>query len=135
MDCACFYARVTAALFINLFYRLFFTDMRQAPWNSEYSESLFHIARPPSTSILTPVMNDPSSLAKNNAVFATSIGSVSRPSGTLATNFSLFSGVSGTPTKLSNSPVPDSSGAIALTRMLFDPYSAANPLVAYIKVR
>jgi hypothetical protein len=61
---------------------------------------------------------------------ATSSGSVSRPSGTLAVKFARFSGVSGTPTKDSKSPVPESSGAMALTRMLNGPNSAARPLVA-----
>jgi hypothetical protein len=85
---------------------------------------------PPSTSMLTPVINEPSSLARNNAVFATSIGSVSRPRGTFETNLALFSGVSSTPTKVENKPVPERSGAIALTRMLSGPYSADNPFVA-----
>jgi hypothetical protein len=62
------------------------------------------------------------------------MGSVKRPRGTFWTNVDLFSGVSGTPTKLSNSPVPERSGAIALTLMLLEPYSAASPLVAYIVV-
>jgi hypothetical protein len=146
-------------------WRMLPADVRQharTPWNNHTSKSLFHIPRPPSTSILIPVMKDPSSLAKNNAVFAISykvkihgqqlslnisqntriirsflkltFGSVKRPRGTFWTNAFLFSGVSGTPTKLSNSPVPDKRGAIALTLMLFGPYSAAKPLVAYIFV-
>lgn len=75
-------------------------------------------------------MNEPSSLARNKAVFATSIGSVKRPNGTFVTKLALFSGVSSTPTKLENKLVPDRSGAMALTRMLSAPYSAANPFVA-----
>jgi hypothetical protein len=76
-------------------------------------------------------MNDPSSLARNNAVFATSIGSVKRPKGTFDTKLALFSGVSSTPTKLENKPVPERSGAMAVTRMFSGPYSAARPFVAY----
>lgn len=85
---------------------------------------------PPSTSILTPLINEPSSLARNKAVLATSMGSVKRPKGTLDTKLARFSGVSSTPTKLENKPVPERSGAIALTRMLSAPYSAARPFVA-----
>lgn len=87
--------------------------------------------RPPSTPKLIPVTNDPSSDAKYKAAFATSIGSVRRPRGTFATNCSRFSGVSFTPTNDSKRPVPERSGAIALTRILSGPYSAARPLVAY----
>jgi hypothetical protein len=90
------------------------------------------IALPPSTSRLMPVINPPSALARYNAAFATSSGSVNRPSGTLDTKFARFSGVSGTPTNDSKSLVPQSRGAIALTRMLKGPNSAARPLVAYI---
>jgi hypothetical protein len=46
--------------------------------------SMFQTPLPPSTSILTPVMNFPSSLAKNRAAFATSIGSVNRPYGMIS---------------------------------------------------
>jgi hypothetical protein len=114
--------------------------------------------RPPSTSMLTPVMNLPSSLAvrivsqlrsvglqlrlhiksnnacdlpRNKAAFATSVGSVSRPSGTFPKKFLTFSGVNGTPTNVSNRPVPLSSGRRLLTRICLGPYSAASPLVAY----
>ena len=90
----------------------------------------FQMPLPPSTSMFVPVRNLPSSLAKNNAVLATSTGSVSLPSGTTETNCSLFSGVSATPTKLSNRPVPESSGARELTRIWSGPYSAARPFVA-----
>lgn len=41
-----------------------------------------YIPFPPSTSMLLPVMNLPSSLARNKAVLATSSGSVNLPKGT-----------------------------------------------------
>jgi hypothetical protein len=85
--------------------------------------------------MLTPLMNWPSSLARNSAALATSSGSVSRPSGTLPVKLARFSGVSGTPTKDSKRPVPESSGAMALTRMLAGPNSAARPLVAFAGVQ
>jgi hypothetical protein len=78
------------------------------------------------------VINPPSALDRYNAAFATSSGSVKRPRGTLDTKFARLSGVSGTPTNDSKSFVPQSRGAIALTRMLKGPNSAARPLVAYV---
>jgi hypothetical protein len=48
-----------------------------------------HIALPPSTSMFTPVMNLPSSLAKNNAAFATSFGSVNLPCHSTCQSYSL----------------------------------------------
>jgi hypothetical protein len=69
-------------------------------------------------------------LPRKSAALATSVGSVSRPSGTLPKKFFTFSGVNGTPTKVSNKPVPLSSGSRLLTRICFGPYSAARPLVA-----
>lgn len=99
-----------------------------------YQLCLAHIPLPPSTSRLTPVRKDPSSLARNKAVLATSIGSVNLFSGILAAKFALFSGVSSTPTNDENKPVPESKGAMALTRMLSCPYSAARPFVACTKI-
>jgi len=66
-------------------------------------------------------------------MFATSVGSVSRPSGTLNRNFFMFSSLYGTPTKDSNRPVPESSGHSALMRIFSLPYSAARPLVAWCR--
>lgn len=64
--------------------------------------TLHYTARPPSTSMLIPVIKDDSSDAKNRHADATSVASQSRPRGTLARNFARFSGVSGTPEKASN---------------------------------
>ena len=109
-----------------------------------------YTALPPSTSILTPVTNADSSDAKKRQAPATSFASHKRPSGTLAMNLALFSGVSGMPEKASNlqkqsrqlpipliiptetthSPVPPRRGQTELTRMLWGPNSAASPLVA-----
>lgn len=103
------------------------------PVDGGFPLSIFHAptALPPSTSRLTPVMNLPSSLAKKAQMFATSLGSVNRPNGTLKRNFFIFSSVYGTPTNCSKSPVPDSRGHMALTRIWSLPNSAARPFVAY----
>lgn len=82
--------------------------------------------------MFTPVTNAPSSLARNRAALAMSIGSVSRPSGTLLRNLATFSSVYGTPTKVSKRPVPDSNGQMALTLICEEPNSEARPLVAWI---
>lgn len=92
---------------------------------------IIYIHFPPSTTISVPLMNCPSSLAKNKTVLAISFGSVRRPRGTCAMKFFLFSGVSGTPVNISKSPVPERRGQTELTRMLCGPYSAARPFVAY----
>jgi len=87
-------------------------------------------ALPPSISKFTPVTNLPSSLPRYKHMFATSMGSVKRPNGTLNRNLLTFSSVNGTPTKLSNNPVPDRRGHSAFTRICSLPNSAARPLVA-----
>ncbi|KAK9545957.1 hypothetical protein V6Z77_009505 [Aspergillus fumigatus] len=76
-------------------------------------------------------MKLPSSLARYKHIFATSFGSVNRPRGTFPINFSRFSGVSSMPVNMENRPVPDKRGLTVLTRILWGPYSAASPLVAY----
>src|ERR1700722_1971883 len=75
--------------------------------------------------------NNARDLPRNKAAFATSVGSVSLPSGTFPKKFLTFSGVNGTPTNVSNRPVPLNSGRRLLTRICLGPYSAASPLVAY----
>src|SRR5436305_88998 len=75
--------------------------------------------------------NNALDLPRNKAAFATSVGSVSLPSGTFPKKFLTFSGVNGTPTNVSNRPVPLNSGRRLLTRICLGPYSAASPLVAY----
>lgn len=79
-----------------------------------------------------PLINRPSSLAKYKHILAISFGSVRRLRGTCAMKFFLFSGVSGTPVNISKSPVPERRGQTEFTRMLWGPYSAARPLVAYV---
>ena len=74
--------------------------------------------------------SNPQDSPRNKAAFATSVGSVSRPSGTLPKKFLTFSGVKGTPTNVSNRPVPLSSGSRLLTRICLAPNSAARPFVA-----
>ena len=101
-----------------------------APASTKFLPAIPYTPLPPSTSMLTPVMNLPSSLHKNRAALATSVGSVNLPSGTFPRKFFTFSGVCGTPTNVSNSPVPDKSGSKLLTRICLEPYSAAKPLVA-----
>lgn len=77
-------------------------------------------------------MKRASSLARYRHMLAISSTSVSRPSGTFPINFARFSGVSSIPVNVEKSPVPERRGATVLNRILWGPYSAARPLVAYI---
>lgn len=79
-------------------------------------------------------MNLPSSLARYRHMLAISSTSDSRPNGTFHKNLLRFSGVSGTPVNSSKRPVPQRRGETVLTRMLWGPYSAARPLVAFYLV-